>query len=327
MTVKNPASQGHPLRRLLRRHPAVTAVNLAGKNIVVTGAGPGSIGETTAILLAQWGATVLATTRQGNAEDVRRLSRWLTTSSSTDSGRIDIAALDLTCCDSVARFGETCDRLFPDGLDVLINNAGIHLDLLSQWKAPLLTADDFEIHWRTNYLGTFDLTQRLLPGLLKRANSTHAARIVNVVSMLHKKGSNDYLFKPSPQYNSWQAYGQSKLALMHMTSEMQRRHEQDGLSSYCLHPGEVFSQVASKGLAGTGWVEIIRNFFAPIERMVMMNTFEGSQTTLLCATANDITGGGYYKNCGIAQPSSDALNTDVAHRLYDETKSWLASGN
>ena len=140
-------------------------------------------------------------------------------------------------------------------LDVLVNNAGIHLDLLSQWKEPRLTKDHVETHWRTNYLGTSHLTHELLPLLCSSASETGDARVVNVVSMLHDRGSNSEFFSPVKPYNSWEAYGQSKLGLVHFTHELDRRFAAKGLKSYCLHPGSVYTNVATKGLAGNPLID------------------------------------------------------------------------
>src|SRR3546814_2341650 len=94
------------------------------------------------------------------------------------------------------------------------------------------------------------LTNALLPLLLRSAAQTCDARIVNVVSMLHTRGRNEFLFTPITPYNSWVAYGTSKLALVHATFELQRHHAAAGLQAYCLHPGAVFSNIADKGLSG-----------------------------------------------------------------------------
>src|SRR3546814_7606327 len=76
------------------------------------------------------------------------------------------------------------------------------------------------------------LTNALLPLLLRSAAQTCDARIVNVVSMLHTRGRNEFLFTPITPYNSWVAYGTSKLALVHATFELQRHHAAAGLQAY-----------------------------------------------------------------------------------------------
>ena len=173
---------------------AAERVDLTGRVIIVTGAGAGSIGFETARILSSWGATVVTTTRR---------------------------ELELTDSGSVTRFAESflADH---DRLDVLINNAGVHLDLRSQWKAPHLV-DGYEIHWRTNYLGSVHLTHLLLPTLIATAAQTGDARVVNVVSKLHARATNEQLFGEIDPYNSWVAYGRSKLGLMHHANELHRR--------------------------------------------------------------------------------------------------------
>src|SRR6185295_9523929 len=115
--------------------------------------------------------------------------------------------------------------------------------LRSQWKAPRLVDGD-EIHWRTNYLGTMELTHRLVPFLCSSGRRGGDARIVNVVSMLHAKGRNDALFAPLSPYDSWTAYGTSKLALVHATFELDRRMASSHVRATCLHPGAVYSRIA-----------------------------------------------------------------------------------
>jgi NAD(P)-dependent dehydrogenase (short-subunit alcohol dehydrogenase family) len=202
-------------------------------------------------------------------------------------------------------------------LDVLVNNAGIHLDLRSTWKQPRLTAAGVEIHWRTNYLGTMQLTHLLLPTLL----ATPDARVVNVVSKLHARGRNEFLFAPLTPYHSWDAYGLSKLALVHATNELARRHD---LGAYAVHPGSVYTHIADRGLEGHRLLTTLRRAFAPLERRALLSPEDGSQTTLHCATAPDLPSG-YYRDCAPAAQSSEADDAAVAARLWDDTAARVAA--
>ena len=315
----NPANS---LRTLLIRAPQAPPVDLHGKNIIVTGAAVGSIGFETARILASWGATVTITTRSNPQVVIDALNAAL---ADTDShGVIDAQTLDLAQASSVAQFADWYNTAHGGQLDVLINNAGIHLDLLSQWKKPQLTADDFEIHWRTNYLGPAHLTQRLLPLLQKTAQTSGDARIVNVVSQLHHKGSNAGLFAAPTPYNSWVAYGLSKLALVHATFEIQRRYaEPSRVQAYCLHPGAVYTNIANKGLAGNPLIESVRKALAPVESFFLLTPTEGAQTQVHCASQPDLAGGQYFQKCTPATPSNEANNTQAAARLWDETQAWI----
>lgn len=297
-------------------------VDLHGKKVVVTGASPGSLGFETARTLAEWGATVIFTTRRNTEATRAALSTALrqTESAPTVKGH----PLDLCDADSVVEFARWYLDTEGDELDVLVNNAGVHLDLLSKWKEPHLTADGFEIHWRTNYLGTMHLTQLLLPALKKAAQETGEARIVNVSSKLHFKGSNSQLFERTEPYNSWKAYGSSKLAQVHATFDAQRRFaKKHGVQSYCLHPGAVSTNVATKGLEGT-WAGRARSALLSVERVFLKSPTEGAQTQIHCASAPGLAGGIYYEECAPAEVSQEANDSEVANRLRNETEAWLS---
>src|SRR3546814_19083217 len=124
--------------------------------------------------------------------------------------------------------------------------------------------------------------------------------------MLHTRGRNEFLFTPITPYNSWVAYGTSKLALVHATFELQRHHAAAGLQAYCLHPGAVFSNIADKGLSGNPRLQAIRTLFAPIERQLLLTPKEGAQTSLYCATQPALAGGRYFPRCAASSDSTEA---------------------
>lgn len=246
-------------------------------------------------------------------------------------GKIDGHLLDLSDAASVNHFTQWYERFYGESLDVLVNNAGIHLDLMSDWKEPRLSRDGVEIQWRTNYLGTVQLTHKLLELLQKTGRDVGEARVVNVVSQLHSRGSNELLFNVDRAYDSWQAYGLSKLGLIHYTNELHRRYSQaDNLKSFSLHPGGrsgTYTNVASKGLEGHTVIEVIRKVAAPLERLMMASAAEGAQTQIHCATSPAAKSGHYYVNCQIAERSQDSMDESAAIRLWEETQVWLSAAD
>jgi NAD(P)-dependent dehydrogenase (short-subunit alcohol dehydrogenase family) len=127
---------------------------------------------------------------------------------------VAVAALDLANRASIREFASAYAKK-NKRLDILINNAGIMG--LPQRE---VTVDGFEAQFGTNHLGHFALTGLLIPLIAK----TPGARVVTVSSNLHKTGRmnfDDLMGEKS--YKPWAAYGQSKLANLLFTSELQRR--------------------------------------------------------------------------------------------------------
>lgn len=312
------------LRSWLLRAARAERIDLRGKQMIVTGTAPGSIGFETARQLAGWGADVVITTRRNPEAVAAQLRERI--ASEPGHGRIAAHPLDLADAASTQAFIAWLLGAHGERLDVLINNAGIHLDLLSQWPQAQLTPDGQERHWRTNYLGSLHLTLGLLPLLRQTGRQFGEARLVNVVSQLHAKGSNADLFGMQRPYNSWLAYGNSKLALMHAAFELQRRHgAHDHLKTYCLHPGAVFTHIADRGLSGNPRMEAVRRAFAPVEAFFLLTPEEGAQTSVHCASNPTADGGRYWHGCQHAEPSADSTDAEVSRRLLKATEAWVAS--
>ena len=154
--------------------------------------------RSTARELARVGAHVILAVR--NTEKGARRGR------AHDRPNVEVRQLDLQDLSSVRRFADDIDKV-----DVLVNNAGIMA------TNHALTVDGFEGQIGTNHLGHFALTNLLLPKLTDR--------VVTVSSLLHHIGyiSLKDLNWQSRPYSAWLAYGQSKLANLLFTSELQRR--------------------------------------------------------------------------------------------------------
>ena len=128
--------------------------------------------------------------------------------------------LDLASLDSVRAFAERF-RGPHDGLDLLINNAGVMAPPRRQ------TADGFELQFGTNHLGHFALTGLLLG---RDGGPRATARVVTLSSSAHRIGRIAFDdLGGERRYFRWRAYGQSKLANLLFALELDRRLRAVGL--------------------------------------------------------------------------------------------------
>jgi NAD(P)-dependent dehydrogenase (short-subunit alcohol dehydrogenase family) len=237
--------------------PDWTAADLpsfAGRTAIVTGAS-GGLGEVTARELARVGAQVILAVR--NTEKGEAAAQQMT-------GDVEVRRLDLQDLSSVRDFADGVETV-----DVLVNNAGIMATPYA------LTADDFEGQIGTNHLGHFALTNLLLPKLTDR--------VVTVSSVMHRIGriSLDDLNWKTRRYSAWPAYGQSKLANLLFTSELQRRLEASGspLRALAAHPG--FSHTNLQGHSGNKFGDAVMSFGA---RLIATDADFGARQTLYAAS-------------------------------------------
>jgi NAD(P)-dependent dehydrogenase (short-subunit alcohol dehydrogenase family) len=206
-------------------------------------------------------------------------------------------------------------------LDVLVNNAGVHLDLRSAWHEPHLV-EGVEVHWRTNYLGTAQLTRLLVPLLLATAEEQGEARVVNVVSKLHARGRNDGLDGHLTPYDSWTAYGTSKLALVHEAREIARLYGDRGLHGYSVHPGSVATNIADRGLETAPLLGKLRKLAAPLERRALRAPSDAARSVVFCATSAHAEPGGYHRSSAPSTPSDDARDEEAGRILWEKTSRW-----
>ncbi len=232
--------------------------SFAGRTAIVTGANSG-LGEVTARELARAGAQVILAVRNtGKGEAAAREM----------SGDVEVRRLDLQDLASVRQFADGVERV-----DVLVNNAGIMA------VPQAVTSDGFESQIGTNHLGHFALTNLLLPKVTDR--------VVTVSSLMHYMGyiSLRDLNWTSRSYSAWLAYGQSKLANLLFTSELQRRLQAAGstLRAVAAHPG--YSHTNLQGHSGRK----LDNALLSIGNRLATDADFGARQTLF-AISQDVAG-------------------------------------
>jgi NAD(P)-dependent dehydrogenase (short-subunit alcohol dehydrogenase family) len=275
---------------------AADVPDMTGRSVIVTGANSG-IGRAAARSFAAAGAHValaVRTPEKGKA------------AAATMPGVTEVRELDLASLESVRAFASG----WEGEIDLLINNAGVMVPPLTR------TAEGFELQFGTNHLGHFALTNLLLEHI--------TGRVVTVSSTGHRMGSIDFddLNWERKPYRAWRAYGQSKLANLLFTAELQRRLTAagSGVLATAAHPGyaatnlQFHSQRRSLDLIS----KIGNRLFAQDEN-------GGALPTLYAAVAN-IPGnsfagpGGFMEQRGapkLVGRSAAAQDADVARRLWE----------
>ena len=259
----------------------------AGRTVVITGANSG-IGYEAARQLAAKGAHVVLACR----DQAKGRGAIESITAAQPSASVELMELDLADLGSIRRFAAAALAACP-ALHVLCNNAGV-------MAIPhRTTGDGFEMQFGTNHLGHFALTGLLLERLL----ATPGARVVTVSSGAHKFGVmrwNDLQGERS--YGSWRAYGQSKLANLLFTYELQRRlataHAE--LISVACHPGYAATNLQAAGprMQGSSIGEAVWGF---ANRLLAQSAAMGALPTLYAATAPDVRGGDYIGPDGLGE--------------------------
>ncbi len=280
----------------------------SGRTAVVTGANSG-LGLATARALARAGASVTLACR--NTDKGAAAQREIRTTAPDAS--VELAALDLGSLASVREFAEQfCSA--HDGLDLLINNAGVMAPPRRQ------TADGFELQLGTNLLGHFALTGLLIGAMEGRAG----ARVVTLSSNAHKMGRINFDDLQSERgYSRWRAYGQSKLADLMFALELDRRLRAAGATviSVAAHPGYAATKLQSAAAPAAD-----RFVMAVTNRLVAQNADMGALPTLYAATEPGLEGGTYVGPDGFGEfrghpvpvkPNGAARDPLVAARLWD----------
>jgi NAD(P)-dependent dehydrogenase (short-subunit alcohol dehydrogenase family) len=269
--------------------------SFSGRTVIVTGANSG-LGEVTARELARVGAKVILACR--NTDKGSAAAAGMT-------GDVEVRRLDLQDLSSVRAFADGVDAV-----DVLVNNAGIMAVPFAQ------TVDGFESQIGTNHLGHFALTNLLLPKITDR--------VVTVSSGMHMIGYislTDLNWKSRP-YFAWPAYGQSKLANLLFTSELQRRLTAAGspVKAHAAHPG--YSETNLQGNTGNPIGTKLINFVTPL---VGTDADFGARQTLY-AVAKDLPGNSFIgPKFAMRGPSGPTFRSPLARDSRKAAGLWELS--
>lgn len=264
---------------------AWTAVDIpdqTGKVAVVTG-GNGGLGLETVRELARQGAHVIIGAR--NLEKASAAEADV--KAEIPKVSLEVRKLDLSSLASIEEFATGVVADHPT-IDLLFNNAGVMAT--PEWK----TEGGFEMQFGTNHLGHFALTARLMPALL----AAPAGRIVNTTSTARFAAGEYDLSNPHHEgvYDSWRAYGYSKLANLQFTLELNKRLAAAGskVQVYAADPGFADTDLQSTSSTNTKGVARSR-FFEMTSPLIGQSAARGALPQLRGGTEPSAPGGTLYR--------------------------------
>jgi NAD(P)-dependent dehydrogenase (short-subunit alcohol dehydrogenase family) len=281
-----------------------------GRVAVVTGANTG-LGYHVAAALAQTGAHVVLAVRNLDKGNLA-LARIVAAHPDAD---VTLQELDLGSLASVRTAAAALRKAYPR-IDLLINNAGV-MGIPKQ-----VTDDGFEMQFGTNHLGHFALTGLLLGNLL----SVRGSRVVTVSSTGHRLRAaihfDDLQWEHS--YDRYAAYGQSKLANLLFTYELQRRlaEQHDNTIAVAAHPG------ASSTELGRSAPRLIKPLWALADTFLFQNAAMGALPTLRAATDPDVEGGQYFGPDGLGEQRGHPKLVSSSAQSHDhnlQRRLWTVS--
>jgi NAD(P)-dependent dehydrogenase (short-subunit alcohol dehydrogenase family) len=285
-----------------------------GRIALITGANSGIGLETAKVLAARGALLVLAGRDPG-----RTLAAAGQVRAAAAGAKVETAELDLASLDSVRAAAADIAGRF-ERLDLLINNAGV------MFTPHQRTKDGFELQFGTNHLGHFALTGLLLPAML----AVPGSRVVTVSSNAHRTGRIDLDdLMSSRRYNRYTAYGQSKLANLMFTYELQRRLAAAGAATIATaaHPGTARTEL-TRHMASVASSAMSSRFRA-LNSWWVQDAVMGALPTLRAATDPAATGGAYYGPDGLMQmtgypvlvrSTGRSQNAEVQRRLWAESE-------
>jgi NAD(P)-dependent dehydrogenase (short-subunit alcohol dehydrogenase family) len=278
-----------------------------GRTAVITGANTG-LGYETATALAAKGAHVVLAVR--NVEKGKAAADLI--GRANPGASVAIQELDLTSLDSVRAAADQLRSDYPS-IDLLINNAGVMMTPKSTTK------DGFELQFGTNHLGHFVLTNLLLDRVL----AVPGSRIVSVSSQGHRF-VNEIRFDDlqwERDYGRIRAYGQSKLANLMFTYELQRRLRGTDTIAVAAHPGGSRTEL-TRNLPPL--VVVASRVLEPL----FQNADMGALPTLRGATDPGVLGGQYFGPDGFGEqrgyPKVVASST-ASHDTEAQRRLWAVS--
>jgi 3-oxoacyl-[acyl-carrier protein] reductase len=241
--------------------------DLSGRKALVTGASGGIGGAIARALHAQGATVALSGTRRAALDEV----------ASALGERVEVIEANLSDKDSVEGLVPAAEAAM-DGLDILINNAGVTRDGLFM----RMKDEDWDAVIAVNLTAAFRLSRAAVKGMMRR----RYGRIVNIGSVVGSMGN--------PGQGN---YAASKAGLIGMTKSLAAEVASRGITVNCVSPGMIESAMtdALNDKQREGMLSTI-----PMRRLGLPTEVAAAVSYLCAEEAAYVTGHTLHVNGGMA---------------------------
>lgn len=273
--------------------------------VLVTGANSG-LGKEACLQFARLGCHLVMLCRDAKRgaealEDIKAQS---------GNGSIDLVLCDLSSIKCIEAFADEFREKYSR-LNVLVNNAG------TLKSARCETADGYELHFGVNHIGSFLLTQKLLPLLKASAPS----RIINVSSVAHRWGRIHYNdINLTHGYTALTGYSQSKLAALYCMYELAGRLSGTGVTINALDPGVVGTNIIVNRETGFG------TFTAKLFKLFFKSPQEAAEMIVRLGSSHEYEGvsGKYFARGKAVASSRKSYDKEARKRVWKLSEQMAA---
>jgi NAD(P)-dependent dehydrogenase (short-subunit alcohol dehydrogenase family) len=279
---------------------------MAEKIILITG-GTNGMGKEAALALAKKGFHIVLLGRK--EDETRKVQQEIIAKS--NNKKVDYLLADLFILDDIRRLAENFKQKY-DHLDVLVQNAGATFG-----KEREVTTDGIEKTIALNFLAPYLLSALLLDVLQK----TPGSRIVITASAGHSFMANPNFddIELKQGYTANRAYGNSKLFLIMLAQELDRKLKENGIAVAVntLHPGVVINQKMIKDAESRGFFGM--KIILPLMKLLMKSPEQGAQTAIYLASSPEVenTSGLYFSNCKPAKVNTKYISPETTKIIWD----------
>lgn len=294
----------------------VPIADLSGRVALVTGATSG-LGYATAAQLGRAGATVLVHGRtQLKAEQA--VGQLMSLPGPQAPKYVAVQA-ELSRLDEVRLLASQVCESAPDGLDVLVNNAG------AQFSERRLTSDGIEMTTAVVHLATAALSRLLFDHLRKAASRRQVpAQVVNVTSINERVGKPLTDWSYAAGYGQVRAYSNAKFMALAYTYAMAQRVDEKAITFNAADPGVVFTDFGRK--AG-GFAGRIDRVLRPVAPLLIASPEKAARRSVMRALAPDAAGrtGCFFARSTLGNSSKRSCDPSIVARVHALTEEWLTA--